>query len=163
MAESTNNSEDDRLSCKILIIGAGMAGLSAATHLLKNSETDFLIVEARGRIGGRIIATQVGTISVITSPYRDKVFNSLLNLFTLWYNSDRPYNYSNDILRNLQKSPFTFITFEYVRVQIPVNYVMIEDGVESVISENIYISFSEQMYLDRFYVMDVDRNLQFYV
>lgn len=83
MAESTNNSEDDRLSCKILIIGAGMAGLSAATHLLKNSETDFLIVEARGRIGGRIIATQVGTISVITSPYRDKVFNSLLNLFTL--------------------------------------------------------------------------------
>lgn len=82
MAESTNYSEDDRLSCKILIIGAGMAGLSAATHLLKNSETDFLIVEARGRIGGRIIAMQVGTIS-LTSPYLDKVFNSLLNLFYL--------------------------------------------------------------------------------
>lgn len=81
MAESTNNSEDDRLSCKILIIGAGMAGLSAATHLLKNNETDFLIVEARGRIGGRIIAVPVGTIS-LTSPYlRQSLFNSLLNLF----------------------------------------------------------------------------------
>ncbi|XP_032664447.1 spermine oxidase [Odontomachus brunneus] len=60
MAESANNSDDDRLSCKILIIGAGMAGLSAANHLLKNNETDFLIVEARGRIGGRIVAAQVG-------------------------------------------------------------------------------------------------------
>lgn len=80
MAESTNSSDDDRLSCKILIIGAGMAGLSAADHLLKNNETDFLIVEARGRIGGRIIAAQVGTIS-LTSPYLDKTFNSLLNLF----------------------------------------------------------------------------------
>ncbi len=79
MAEPANNSEDDNLSCKILIIGAGMAGLSAATHLLKNNETDFLIVEARGRIGGRIIAAQVGTIS-LTSPYLD---NLLLNLFTL--------------------------------------------------------------------------------
>ncbi|KAM0732085.1 Peroxisomal N(1)-acetyl-spermine/spermidine oxidase [Formica fusca] len=64
MAESTNNSEDDRLSCKILIIGAGMAGLSAATHLLKNSEMDFLIVEARGRIGGRIVAAQIGNEKV---------------------------------------------------------------------------------------------------
>lgn len=64
MAESTNNLEDDRLSCKILIIGAGMAGLSAAAHLLKNNETDFLIVEARGCIGGRIVAAQIGTIDV---------------------------------------------------------------------------------------------------
>lgn len=72
MAESTNNLEDNRLSCKILIIGAGMAGLSAATHLLKNSETDFLIVEARGRIGGRIVAAQIGTINV-TSSYFDSI------------------------------------------------------------------------------------------
>jgi len=63
MAESTSNSEDDRLSCKILIIGAGMAGLSAANHLLKNNETDFFIVEARNRIGGRIVTTQVGTFT----------------------------------------------------------------------------------------------------
>ena len=51
---------DDRKKCKVLIIGAGMAGLSAANHLLKNSEPDFLILEARGRIGGRIVSTQIG-------------------------------------------------------------------------------------------------------
>lgn len=59
MAESTKT-EDDKIKCNILIIGAGMAGLSAANHLLKNQETDFLIVEARGRIGGRIIAAKIG-------------------------------------------------------------------------------------------------------
>ncbi|XP_012287682.1 peroxisomal N(1)-acetyl-spermine/spermidine oxidase [Orussus abietinus] len=60
MAASTEETVDDRISCKILIIGAGMAGLSAANHLLKNNESDFLIVEARGRIGGRIVATKIG-------------------------------------------------------------------------------------------------------
>ncbi|KAG7210291.1 hypothetical protein KM043_011835 [Ampulex compressa] len=64
MAETTEKSENDRVTCKILIIGAGMAGLSAANHLLKNNETDFLIVEARGRIGGRIVATQIGSEKV---------------------------------------------------------------------------------------------------
>lgn len=61
MATSTGDSADDRNSCKILIIGGGMAGLSAANHLLKNSENDFFILEARGRIGGRIVATPIGT------------------------------------------------------------------------------------------------------
>lgn len=64
MAESTNKSEDDKVKCKVLIIGAGMAGLSAANHLLKNQETDFLIVEARSRIGGRIVATRIGNDKV---------------------------------------------------------------------------------------------------
>lgn len=48
------------ISCKVLIIGAGMAGLSAANHLLKNAEPDFLIAEARSRVGGRIVSTTVG-------------------------------------------------------------------------------------------------------
>ncbi|XP_043798544.1 peroxisomal N(1)-acetyl-spermine/spermidine oxidase [Apis laboriosa] len=64
MAESTKKTEDDKVKCKILIVGAGMAGLSAANHLLKNHETDFLIVEARGRIGGRIVATKIGNEKV---------------------------------------------------------------------------------------------------
>jgi len=41
---------------KIVIIGAGMAGLSAANHLLQNGCDDFLILEARGRVGGRIVS-----------------------------------------------------------------------------------------------------------
>ncbi|XP_022209335.1 peroxisomal N(1)-acetyl-spermine/spermidine oxidase [Drosophila obscura] len=43
-------------NAKILIIGAGMAGLSAANHLLQNGCDDFLIVEARSRVGGRIVS-----------------------------------------------------------------------------------------------------------
>ncbi|XP_072385544.1 peroxisomal N(1)-acetyl-spermine/spermidine oxidase [Diabrotica undecimpunctata] len=49
---------------KIIIIGAGMAGLSAAYHLTKNNFTDFKILEARGRIGGRIVQIPVGTEKV---------------------------------------------------------------------------------------------------
>jgi len=52
MAYASENLSSNR--CKILIIGAGMAGLSAASHLVKNGVTDFKILEARNRIGGRI-------------------------------------------------------------------------------------------------------------
>ena len=47
-------------NCKILIIGAGVAGLAAANHLLSNNIKDFLIVEARNRIGGRVVAINIG-------------------------------------------------------------------------------------------------------
>ncbi|KAL1122587.1 hypothetical protein AAG570_002917 [Ranatra chinensis] len=40
--------------CKVVIVGAGMAGLSAANHLVKNGVTDFVVLESRNRIGGRI-------------------------------------------------------------------------------------------------------------
>ncbi|EDV94809.1 peroxisomal N(1)-acetyl-spermine/spermidine oxidase [Drosophila grimshawi] len=63
-ASSTNNNDNTSSSSgsssstnvKVLIIGAGMAGLSAANHLLQNGCDDFLIVEARGRVGGRIVS-----------------------------------------------------------------------------------------------------------
>ncbi|XP_046429966.1 spermine oxidase [Neodiprion virginianus] len=61
MAESsTRDSDDDQIYSKIIIIGAGMAGLAAANHFLKNGETDFVLLEARGRIGGRIVAIEMG-------------------------------------------------------------------------------------------------------
>lgn len=60
MAASTDETVDGQISCKILIIGAGIAGLSAANHLIKNNENDFLIIEARNRVGGRVVSTQVG-------------------------------------------------------------------------------------------------------
>ncbi|KAH0555606.1 spermine oxidase [Cotesia glomerata] len=60
MAASTGESVDDRNNYKICIIGGGMAGLSAANHLLKNNFNDFVIVEARNRIGGRICSTKIG-------------------------------------------------------------------------------------------------------
>lgn len=45
---------------KVLIVGAGMAGLSAAYHFAKNHFMDFKVLEARGRIGGRIVQIPIG-------------------------------------------------------------------------------------------------------
>ena len=36
---------------KVVIIGAGIAGLSAASELVQNGVTDVIILEARDRIG----------------------------------------------------------------------------------------------------------------
>ncbi|CAG9860988.1 unnamed protein product [Phyllotreta striolata] len=60
--ENNGLSEPDNnvFTRKIIIIGAGMAGLSSAYHLTKNGFTDFVVLEARGRIGGRIIQIPVG-------------------------------------------------------------------------------------------------------
>lgn len=41
-------------SCRVLIIGAGISGLGAAQKLQENGITDFLVLEATDRIGGRI-------------------------------------------------------------------------------------------------------------
>lgn len=46
---------------KVIIIGAGIAGLAAANALLANGINDFKILEARNRIGGRIISIELGT------------------------------------------------------------------------------------------------------
>jgi len=40
---------------KYIIIGAGLSGLTSAYFLNKQGETDFLVLEARNRIGGRIL------------------------------------------------------------------------------------------------------------
>lgn len=49
-------SKEDR----IVVIGAGMAGLSAAQYLVKNGFKHVTIVEASGRIGGRIYTEEFG-------------------------------------------------------------------------------------------------------
>lgn len=50
--------------CNVLIVGGGMAGLSAAYHLQKNGFDDFILLEARRRIGGRIIQIDIGNEKV---------------------------------------------------------------------------------------------------
>lgn len=44
--------------CKIIIIGGGIAGLSAANHLVKCGQTDFKLLEATNKVGGRIEAVE---------------------------------------------------------------------------------------------------------
>ena len=48
-------SESSVSSPRVVIVGAGIAGLSAAEHLVKNGVTDVVILEAQGRVGGRIL------------------------------------------------------------------------------------------------------------
>jgi monoamine oxidase len=43
----------DHLKSKTVIIGAGMSGISTALNLLDHNYTDFVIIEANERIGGR--------------------------------------------------------------------------------------------------------------
>ncbi|TMM56876.1 FAD-binding protein [Maribacter algarum] len=42
------------ISSKYIIVGAGLSGLTTAYQLEKTGETDFIILESRNRIGGRI-------------------------------------------------------------------------------------------------------------
>ncbi|KAJ8317250.1 hypothetical protein KUTeg_005154 [Tegillarca granosa] len=44
---------------KIVIIGAGISGLAAAEHLAKSGFSDFVILEASGRTGGRIYTVEL--------------------------------------------------------------------------------------------------------
>ena len=67
---------------KVIIIGAGMAGLSAANHLIKNGLTDFRILEARGRTGGRIVSIDLGAERVSSS--RNDLYalcNEIISIF----------------------------------------------------------------------------------
>lgn len=44
----------------MIIIGAGASGISAACELLRSDFTDFIILEASERIGGRIHTIKFG-------------------------------------------------------------------------------------------------------
>ncbi len=48
------------LKHQVIIIGAGIAGLSAAVDLLENGVTQILILEAQNRVGGRVHTSELG-------------------------------------------------------------------------------------------------------
>ncbi|KAJ3627007.1 hypothetical protein MTP99_014416 [Tenebrio molitor] len=60
MENNENQVPKDDTKCKVLIIGAGMGGLSAAYHLSKNGFNDYRLLEARQRVGGRIVQIKMG-------------------------------------------------------------------------------------------------------
>ncbi|RWS01570.1 peroxisomal N(1)-acetyl-spermine/spermidine oxidase-like protein [Dinothrombium tinctorium] len=49
-----NRTNSERRKYDVLIVGAGIAGLSAAEYLIKNGVTKVAILEAKSRIGGRV-------------------------------------------------------------------------------------------------------------
>ncbi|RXM33137.1 Spermine oxidase, partial [Acipenser ruthenus] len=66
--EISSDSTDDPLSSglqrnrrpRIVVIGAGLAGLAATKTLLENGFTDVTVLEASDRIGGRVQSVQLG-------------------------------------------------------------------------------------------------------
>ncbi len=52
------------LDAEVIIIGAGMAGISATQRLQDSGINDILILEGRDRIGGRVDSTQIGGVTV---------------------------------------------------------------------------------------------------
>ncbi|KAF1004658.1 MAG: Putrescine oxidase [Luteibacter sp.] len=49
------------LSFRVVIVGAGIAGLYAAVHLLERGVDEVLVLEARDRIGGRVLSLPEGS------------------------------------------------------------------------------------------------------
>lgn len=45
---------DDFSKTKVVVVGAGMAGLTAASKLVNSGVTDVVVLEAQDYIGGRI-------------------------------------------------------------------------------------------------------------
>lgn len=60
--EISSDGTDDPLSSgpRIVVIGAGLAGLAAAKTLLENGFTDVAVLEASDCIGGRVLSVQHG-------------------------------------------------------------------------------------------------------
>ena len=79
-AAATAPWESEGSYVQFLILGAGIAGLSAASHLAKNGFTDFKVLEARNRLGGRIATMQIGRCS--GSGFRSPVLRSWSWMFS---------------------------------------------------------------------------------
>ncbi|KAL0349363.1 UNVERIFIED_CONTAM: Polyamine oxidase 1 [Sesamum angustifolium] len=53
-----------RTRCSVLIVGAGISGITAAKVLAENGVEDVVILEAADRIGGRIRKEEFGGVTV---------------------------------------------------------------------------------------------------
>ena len=51
---------DESNKPRIIIIGAGISGITAGNHLIKSGYDNFVILEASSRTGGRIWSVDLG-------------------------------------------------------------------------------------------------------
>ena len=66
-------------SYKVAVIGAGMAGLSAAGHLMSRGVTDIVVLEGRDRVGGRICTKRGGEVFLARVHWVKKTASRALN------------------------------------------------------------------------------------
>ncbi|WP_350293819.1 FAD-dependent oxidoreductase [uncultured Croceitalea sp.] len=71
------------VNTKYIIIGAGLSGLTTAHLLLKHRERDFLILEGRNRVGGRILTNNGVDIGATWLQVHHTNLNGLLDSLSL--------------------------------------------------------------------------------
>jgi UDP-galactopyranose mutase len=59
LSQSFNKDQSD---FDIIIIGAGSAGIAAARNLQENLTKNYVVLEARSRVGGRIYSEKIGDV-----------------------------------------------------------------------------------------------------
>ncbi|XP_055378496.1 protein anon-37Cs [Condylostylus longicornis] len=122
----------------IFIIGAGLAGLTAAKYLRKNNFKNIRILEASNRYGGRIRTTKFGEISVELGNNRISITRETLSFLDEILNIDSLKRL--DIEPIFIKSDGEFIPFDLKQNVIKTfNYILneIEEKFNSVNSKKI--------------------------
>jgi len=64
MEKATDDTEETGVECEVLVLGAGMAGIAAASKLTQLGMQDIVVVEGSNRIGGRVKEVDFGGIKV---------------------------------------------------------------------------------------------------
>ena len=69
---------------RIIVIGAGAAGLAAAQRLADNEFTDIVILEAQDRIGGRVWSQEIGIYLKFRFPWDADLTRVSIHLFCVF-------------------------------------------------------------------------------
>ncbi|XP_068140971.1 protein anon-37Cs [Drosophila tropicalis] len=107
--------ETAKENARIVVIGAGLAGLSAAQHLLSHGFRRCLVLEATDRYGGRINSKKFG--------------DTFCELGAKWVNIDGSHDSTYELLKNaegLGKQIKEKEKVQYVHEEKQVNPVMVE-------------------------------------
>ena len=98
------SSAEAKKKTKVLILGAGLSGITAAKTLLEKNITDFYVLEGRDYIGGRIHAVQFEGVTVETGAnwlhlLNDEDTTPLVKRMLKTKMGGVPCNYSDVIIR----------------------------------------------------------------
>jgi polyamine oxidase len=84
---------------KVVILGGGVSGISAALNLTAAGITDFMMVEARDILGGRAQDTQFGDVNVeLGCNWVQGLGTNPINQLALKYNLSTAFSDSTDVL-----------------------------------------------------------------
>ena len=105
----------DSLDADVLILGAGMAGVSAGKTLSDEGETNFLILEGGDDIGGRVKAVQFGGVTIeLGANWIQGLFsNGSMEKNPLW-----PLKLQFDLKGNISNS-FDMVVYEELGNKVP--------------------------------------------